>query len=109
MAGNFGPSTTGPGHSFQARLPGGVTNLSATGPICCPGSERYLLPPSQHPILIGQHHTQLAPQAQSHVPWPRLNTEPHHDQVDLTGRDDSSPEPENTYKRAATVFLQSSK
>lgn len=117
MAGNFDQSTAGSrpaGHNFQA---GGVTNyytLSATG-MCCPGSESYLLP-SHRPILIGQHHTQLPPQAQfvqQHAPWPRP-TELHHDQVDLTGHNDSSPEPEGTDKHIeesttselATVFLK---
>ena len=119
MAGNFGPSATGSGHSFQARVPGGVTNyytLSATG-MCGPGSEPYLLPPPQRPILIGGHHTQLPPKAlfrqRERAPCPRP-TEPHHGQVDLTGRDNSSPEPENTDRNAekstssesATVFLK---
>lgn len=119
MAGNFDQSAarSGPaGHNFQA---GGVTNyytLSATG-MCCPGSEPYLLP-SHRPILIGQHHAQnlVPPPAlfgRHQTPWPRP-TELHHDQVDLTGHDDSSPEPEGTDKHteesttseSTTVFLK---
>ena len=118
MAGNFDPSAIGSGHSFQARVPGGVTNyytLSATG-MCGPSSEPYLLPPPQSPILIGDHHhTQLPPQAlfgqRERAPWPRP-MEPHHGpDVDLTGHD-SSPEPgntqgeESTISESATVFLK---
>ena len=82
------------GYSFQATMPG-IANyytVSATG-MCCPGSEPYRI---QRPTLIGQHHAQLppAPIGQHHAPWPRP-PEQHHDQVDLTGRDDlPQPEPE---------------
>ena len=52
------PSAIGSGHSFQARVPGGVTNyytLSATG-MCGPSSKPYLPPLPQSPILIGERH-----------------------------------------------------
>ena len=115
MAANFNQSATGArpaGHSFQATTIPGVANyytLSATGVQCCPGSEPYLLH-SQRPVLIGQHHAPRAPFGQHRAPWP-MPPEQRHNEVDLTGHDDSSPEPgdhggDSTTSESATVFLK---
>ena len=77
--------------------------------MCGPGSEPYLLPPPERPILIGGHHTQLPPQALfgqcERAPCPRP-TEQHRGQVDLTGRDDSSPEQETQIEMLKSLLAQ---